>query len=133
MFLGKRALKNVPKPLKLHKILLEGENRRIRVKTIYYSHMKTINGSIVTASFLIIILLLYFFSPFSRGFTQNKVEKIAVLPFENRQESEEFEYLSEGLAEDVIGKLFNLSSVTVISSRSSFQFKNTNKSLVLKG
>jgi tetratricopeptide (TPR) repeat protein len=41
----------------------------------------------------------------------------------------DFEYLSESLAEDVISQLFNLSSYTVISSRSSFQFKNSDRSL----
>ena len=55
--------------------------------------------------------------------------RIAVLPFEDRSDSAEFGYLSEGLAEDVIGKLFDFSGVSVISSRSSFQFRDSDKSL----
>ena len=55
--------------------------------------------------------------------------RIAVLPFENRSDNSEFEYLGEGLAEDVIGKLFHFSGVSVISSHSTFQFKDTEKSI----
>ena len=55
--------------------------------------------------------------------------RIAVLPFEDRSDNTEFEYLREGLAEDVISKLFNYSQVSVISSRSAFQFKDTDKNI----
>lgn len=59
----------------------------------------------------------------------NSEYRIAVLPFEDRSDNAEFEYLREGLAEDVISKLFNFSGVSVISSRSTFQFKDTENSL----
>jgi TolB-like protein/Tfp pilus assembly protein PilF len=55
--------------------------------------------------------------------------RIAVLPFEDRSDNAEFDYLREGLAEDVISKLLNFSEVAVISSRSAFQFKDTDKSI----
>lgn len=50
--------------------------------------------------------------------------RIAVLPFENRSENAEYEYLREGLAEDIIGRLVNARSVSVISSKSSFRFRD---------
>jgi TolB-like protein/Tfp pilus assembly protein PilF len=53
--------------------------------------------------------------------------RIAVLPFEDRSDNAEFEYLKEGLAEDVISELFGFSGVSVISSRSSFQFGDSDK------
>lgn len=59
----------------------------------------------------------------------NKEYRIAVLPFEDRSDNAEYEYLREGLAEDVIGKLFDFSGVSVISSRSSFEFKDSDKSI----
>lgn len=55
--------------------------------------------------------------------------RIAVLPFEDRSDNPEYRYLSEGLAEDVIGKLISFSGVSVISSRSSFQFRDSDKSI----
>ena len=50
--------------------------------------------------------------------------RIAVLPFENHSEDAEFEYLREGLAEEIIGKLVNAQALSVIASRSSFQFRD---------
>ena len=55
--------------------------------------------------------------------------RIAILPFEDRSDNAEYEYLREGLAEEVISKLFNFSGVSVISSRSSFQFRDSGKSI----
>ncbi len=59
----------------------------------------------------------------------NSRYRIAVLPFEDRSDNADFQYLSEGLAEDVISTLFDFSEVSVISSRSAFQFKDTDKSI----
>jgi len=55
--------------------------------------------------------------------------RIAVLPFEDRSDNAEYAYLSEGLAEDVISTLFDFSALSVISSRSAFQFRDTDKSI----
>ncbi|WP_445381348.1 tetratricopeptide repeat protein [Robiginitalea sp. IMCC43444] len=52
----------------------------------------------------------------------HKNYRIAVLPFEDRSDNAEFGYLREGLAEDVISELCQFSSVSVISSRSTFKF-----------
>ncbi len=51
--------------------------------------------------------------------------RIAVLPFENRSDDLEFDYLSEGLAEEIIGKLVDAQALSVIASQSAFQFKDT--------
>ncbi|WP_445384185.1 hypothetical protein ACT6NV_09230 [Robiginitalea sp. IMCC44478] len=55
--------------------------------------------------------------------------RIAVLPFEDRSDNAEYEYLREALAEDVISTLFSFSRVSVISSRSAFQFRDSEKSI----
>ena len=55
--------------------------------------------------------------------------RIAVLPFEDRSDNAEFGYLTEGLAEDVISELANSKRLSVISSKSSFQYKDTDKSI----
>jgi TolB-like protein len=51
------------------------------------------------------------------------------LPFEDRSDNAEFGYLREGLAEDLISKLCNISALSVISSRSTFQFRDTDKTI----
>mgnify|MGYP001813902154 FL=1 len=55
--------------------------------------------------------------------------RIAVLPFEDRSDNAEFDYLTEGLAEEVIGRLVNSKMLSVISSKSSFQYKGTDKTI----
>ena len=55
--------------------------------------------------------------------------RIAVLTFEDRSDNAEFGYLKEGLAEDVISKLLNFPGVSVISSRSTFKYKDSDKSI----
>ena len=60
----------------------------------------------------------------------NRLEyRIAVLPFEDRSDNLEFEYLREGLAEEVIDKLVNAKTLSVISSKSSFRFKDADLSI----
>ena len=59
----------------------------------------------------------------------NSEFRIAVLPFEDRSDNAEHEYLREALAEDVISKLFGFSGISVISSRSAFQFRDSGKSI----
>jgi TolB-like protein len=48
---------------------------------------------------------------------------IAVLPFENRSDDPQQEYFSDGMAEDLITDISNISGVFVIARNSSFAFK----------
>ncbi len=128
VYLGKRTLKNVDHHVRLYRILLDEEKKSIQFKAVYHTYSNKIKFGIV--SILIASLLLVVFNYVQSPLRLNNGNRtIAVLPFDNRSEAVEFEYLRESLAEDVISQLFNLSSYTVISSRSSFQFKNSDKSL----
>ena len=96
---------------------------------------KRLNAVIVGAGIAAVLILLagsfWAGSQWKSGkeFAYNSGFRIAVLPFEDKSDNAEFGYLSEGLAEDVISKLYNISSLSVISSRSTFQFKDTGKSI----
>ena len=54
---------------------------------------------------------------------QDAIPSVAVLPFQNRGRDEEDEYLSDGLAEEVINALTKLEGVRVAARSSSFYFK----------
>ncbi len=54
---------------------------------------------------------------------------IAVLPFSNFSDSEEDEYFSDGITEDILTLLSRMNDVRVISRTSVMQYKNTNKSI----
>lgn len=94
---------------------------------------RRLNAVIVVAGVAAMLVLLagsfWAGSRWSTGSDSFPNYRIAVLPFEDRSDNAEFEYLREGLAEDVIGTLFNFSGVSVISSRSVFQFKDADKSI----
>ena len=53
---------------------------------------------------------------------------IAVLPFTNQNRDPRFDYLSDGLAEDVTTALSHFKAFTVIAQSSSFQFRRSEKS-----
>ncbi len=128
-YLGKRTLKNVDHPLKVHRVLLDDEKRKMQFKAVFYTHSKTIKTVVTGIIIASLLLSIYYFTSLSNSYFRDDNQTIAVLPFENRSDLEDFDYLREGLAEDVISQLFNFSSLSVISSRSTFRFKDTDKSI----
>lgn len=52
------------------------------------------------------------------------VNKIVVLPFENRSNDDENEYLAEGLSENLIDFLSQVPNIKVIARSSAFRYKN---------
>ncbi len=55
----------------------------------------------------------------------DKVASIAVLPFVNRSRSEDDEYFSEGLADELLNVLAKIRGLRVVARSSSFHFKGT--------
>ena len=94
---------------------------------------RRLNAVIVGAGITALLVLLagsfWAGSRWSGETIPSKDYRIAVLPFDDRSDNAEFEYLREGLAEDVISKLFKYSGVSIISSRSTFKFRDTEKSV----
>ena len=71
----------------------------------------------------IIVVLLALFWPFSAAPSEETIDSIAVLPFENVSNDPELAYLSDGIAESIINSLSQLSDLKVISRASSFQHR----------
>jgi adenylate cyclase len=57
------------------------------------------------------------------------IRSVAVLPFVNKTNDAEAEWLSEGIAESLINSLSQLPGVTVIARNSSFKYKGPNVNL----
>jgi adenylate cyclase len=55
------------------------------------------------------------------------IDSIAVLPFESFSEDRQDEYFADGLADTLLHKLAQISTLKVIARNSSFQFKGSNK------
>ena len=60
---------------------------------------------------------------------QNLRPSVAVLPFENRSRDEDDEFLSDGIAEDIINALTKVAGVRVAARSSAFHFKGKNAPL----
>jgi eukaryotic-like serine/threonine-protein kinase len=61
------------------------------------------------------------------------VPSIAVLPFVNRSRSEEDEYFSDGLADELLSVLTKVRGLRVAARASSFQFRGTSEDLAVIG
>jgi serine/threonine protein kinase/tetratricopeptide (TPR) repeat protein len=62
-----------------------------------------------------------------------EVPSIAVLPFVNRSRSEEDEYFSDGLADELLNVLTKVRGLRVAARASSFQFKGKNEDVAVIG
>ena len=62
-----------------------------------------------------------------------RTASIAVLPFVNRSRSEEDEYFSDGLADEILNMLAKIRGLQVAARFSSFQFKGKNEELAAIG
>ncbi|MFT7548458.1 MAG: adenylate cyclase, partial [Candidatus Azotimanducaceae bacterium] len=56
-------------------------------------------------------------------------KSIAVLPFVNMSSSNEVEYFSDGITEEIINALAKIQDLKVTSRTSSFSFKGTNSTI----
>jgi TolB-like protein/DNA-binding winged helix-turn-helix (wHTH) protein/Flp pilus assembly protein TadD len=83
-------------------------------------------ASFIAASFVIIAVALFALSRFSKIQPQTSdapIDSIAVLPFENAARDGDAEYLSDGITENLINRLSQLSNLKVMSSSSVFRYK----------
>ena len=87
-------------------------------------------ATIVGVGVIVIIL----FNPFNIQVGERKTaaadrKSVAVLPFTNMSGEKEDEFFSDGVTEDIIAQLSNISDLKVISRTSTMQYKNTTKNI----
>ncbi len=68
---------------------------------------------------VLVLLALALFLPFTPAPPKEAIDSIAILPFENRGGDPELEYVSDGMAEGIINRLSQLSSLKKVISSSS--------------
>ena len=128
--IGRKHLKNVSGSVKLYRIMLDDEDPRSH----YLHFLKRRKGDMAKNGMLIllpVLLIAALFFWYDRWYQAplNEYKSIAVLPFEDKNANPEMAYLGQGIAEEVISQFFGLPTIAVISSRSSFQFQNTDKTV----
>ena len=70
-----------------------------------------------------IVVLLVFLWPFNIAPSDEAIDSIAVVPFENVSNDPEWEFVSDGIAEGIINSLSELNDLKVISRASSFRYR----------
>lgn len=135
--LGEHAVKNIPEPVRVYKILPDAERPGVRWTWLSRaSHWKVAllaaaSGAII-AAIAVSLWHAYLRPPAPRGGTAQEQPpalplpdepSIAVLPFENLTGDSNQDYLCDGLTDDIITSLSTLPRLFVISRNSTFTYK----------
>ncbi len=133
-YLGEHSVKNIAEPVRIYRLLLAPEYQgRVIGEPITKS---SINKTAAIAIGLILVLSIaalavFYPSPPSiepasldkMAFPLPEKPSIAVLPFDNMSDDPKQEYLSDGIAEEIISSLSKTDQLFVIARNSSFTFK----------
>jgi class 3 adenylate cyclase/TolB-like protein len=128
--IGKKQMKNVAEPMELFRILItEEDNSEKYQQFIRRRKAPILRFGLMAVAIMIIVAAAFLWYDTYYNVPIEEYKTIAILPFQNETNNEDLEYLSEGLADDVIKQFSHLSSLAVINSRSSFQFKDSDKTI----
>lgn len=83
---------------------------------------KRIKVGIISCIALIILIAAFYFAT-NKSTTTSTDKSIAVLPFDDMTADHDFEYLGDGIAEEIINSLTSIRDLRIIGRTSSFQFK----------
>jgi adenylate cyclase len=137
--LGERRVKNIEKPVRVYRVLLEPEAAGRAVVAVR-TRLRRWKWPATTAITIVVVLLMAgYFGVFPiRGpdldmdlasgenspFKLPDKPSIAVLPFSNMSGDPEQEYFADGITEDIITELSKFQQLFVIARNSSFNFKD---------
>ncbi len=124
-FVRTQALKNVKEPVKIYQVITETNPvspsswfvRKIRPKP------KTLMVFLAVIALLATGYFLSNFLPTKKVVLGTSVKSIAILPFTDMSPGKDQEYLSDGLADEIINSITIIKDLKVIGRTSSFQYK----------
>jgi adenylate cyclase len=133
-YLGEQSVKNIPKPVRIYKVLMEPEavGKVIGEKRAEPRRGQRVALAVVTVLLLIVGGLLIWRTVFppvqvasveKMAFPLPDKPSVAVLPFDNMTGDPEQEFLSDGITEQIITALSKVSSLFVIARNSTFTYK----------
>ena len=134
ILLGEYSLKNIPEPVKVYQIMVEGASiPKGHASKVTHGRRKPIKWSVygMVAVVLVVLLALGYLLAGRKNNPDMVVSQpveitdrsIAVLPFDNMSNDPDQEYFSDGISEEIINALVQIPDLKVSSRTSSFQFR----------
>src|SRR5262245_10232177 len=129
-FLGEHQVKNIAAPVRVYRILLDPERAGMTINAPSLSKAITSRPWVLVPSAALVIALaigLIWLEPWAEEFKPNLPlpdrPSIAVLPFVNMSRDPQQEYFADGMTDDLITELSQVSGLFVISRNSTFVYK----------
>ena len=120
-FVTEQKLKNVKEPVKIYQVIADGV---VPAPTAPITEKIKKNRIIAIIALVTIILLgAFYFYANSKKTSELNEKSIAILPFDDMSPQKDHEYLSDGLAEEIINSITIIKDLKVIGRTSSFQYK----------
>jgi TolB-like protein/Tfp pilus assembly protein PilF len=131
-FLEEKTFKNVDEPIKVYNVVFKEKKEEVSTEPQTQQVLKKSKTSYYIIGGLIVIIaaiLIWRFLPITNSkSTNNNAEvadkSVAVLPFRNDSPDQENEYFCNGMMEDIITNLQNVSDLNVRSRTSVEQYRN---------
>ncbi len=138
-FIGEKQFKNISHPVKIYSVITRQQEtvlskpkhkkqEKIKPKLII------VISAIILIGIAIIIALIVFNKVYDRKNQKDitMLEKsIAVLPLKNWSQDEEYSYLGDAIADEIIMQLINIKEIRVLSLTSTLQYKDNPKPIPL--
>ena len=136
-FVEERTFKNVAEPVKVYKVLGEGEEQIPGANKLKNRNKKYPLWAGIGAALVIVILAFYLypkiFTESSKDNTEIVTEagneildkSLAILPFEDLSPNQDQEYFSIGMMEEILSHLYKIEDLRLPSRTTSMKYKDT--------
>ncbi len=128
--LGSFEFKNVVEPIEVFALENDGLSIPVRSKMVgkFKEHGSKPKRLLMLTWVLSLIVAAFFLFNYFKGFDAQPMDNtIAVLPLINLNNTDELEYFSDGVTQEIIDELAKISSIAVSAFTSTYQYKNQKK------
>ena len=120
-FVNEERLKNVKETARIYQVIADGIVAAHRAPVAAMIKKNRISAIIALIT-LILLAAVYFYAN-SKNAGELNQKSIAILPFDDMSPQKDHQYLSDGLAEEIINSITIIKDLKVIGRTSSFQYK----------